>query len=185
MTIIDGFQWDENKSEQNRKKHGIDFDEATEVFYAPHLLYQSDRHNEERWVAVGNAETRILAVIFTWREREVRIIRLGVRGNMKNERIIRRSWNDRRKGKTDWAAVDALTDEQIEAAIANDPDCEEFKDLDWREAALIIPPKKQAISIRVDQDVLDFFKAEGTGYQRRMNAVLRSYMEHKKKKKRA
>jgi uncharacterized protein (DUF4415 family) len=87
------------------------------------------------------------------------------------------------RGKTDWTALDALTDEEIEAAIANDPDWEEFKDLDWGEAVLVIPPKKQAISIRVDQDVLDFFKSEGAGYQRRMNAVLRSYMDHEKKKK--
>ncbi|MEZ5890514.1 MAG: BrnA antitoxin family protein [Xanthobacteraceae bacterium] len=42
------------------------------------------------------------------------------------------------------------------------------------------PPKKKAISIRVDEDVLNFFKQQGTGYQRRINAVLRSYMEQKK-----
>jgi uncharacterized protein (DUF4415 family) len=47
---------------------------------------------------------------------------------------------------------------------------------------LVIPPRKKAISIRVDEDVLDFFKREGEGYQRRMNAVLRSYMQQKKKR---
>ena len=50
----------------------------------------------------------------------------------------------------------------------------------------MIPAKKKAISIRLDEDVLDFFKREGGGYQRRMNAVLRSYMQQKSKpKKRA
>ena len=88
-----------------------------------------------------------------------------------------------RRGKTDWAAFDALTDEQIEEAIKNDPDWQEFKDLDWSEAVLVIPPKKKAISIRVDEDVLDYFKHEGGQYQRRMNAVLRSYMQQKKSKK--
>jgi uncharacterized protein (DUF4415 family) len=88
---------------------------------------------------------------------------------------------ERHKSQTDWAALDALTDEEIEAAIKNDPDWSD--DWNWGEAVLVIPPKKQAISIRVDQDVLDFFKSEGSGYQRRMNAVLRSYMEHKKKKR--
>jgi uncharacterized protein (DUF4415 family) len=82
-----------------------------------------------------------------------------------------------------------LTDEDIEAAIARDPDWEELKHLDWSEAILVIPPKKKAISIRLDEDVLDYFKKEGAGYQRRMNAVLRSYMLQKnmqqKKKKRA
>ena len=61
--------------------------------------------------------------------------------------------------------------------------------LDWSDAVLIIPPKKRAISIRVDEDVLEYFKKQGAGYQRRMNAVLRSYMDQtqgpKKRKKRA
>jgi len=83
-----------------------------------------------------------------------------------------------RRGKTDWAAVDALTDEEIEAAVQKDPDAVPL-DVDWSKAVLVIPPKKKAISIRVDQDVLDYFKKEGTGYQRRMNAVLRSYMRQK------
>lgn len=87
---------------------------------------------------------------------------------------------ERRKSKTDWAAFDALTDEQINASIANDPDWSD--DWNWSDAVLVIPPKKKAISIRVDEDVLDYFKHEGAGYQRRMNAVLRSYMEQKSKK---
>jgi len=74
----------------------------------------------------------------------------------------------------------------VEASIANDPDWKEFKDIDWSDAVLVIPAKKKAISIRVDEDVLDFFKKEGEGYQRRINAVLRSYMQQKAKpKKRA
>ena len=47
----------------------------------------------------------------------------------------------------------------------------------------MIPPKKKAISIRVDEDVLDYFKKQGAGYQRRMNPVLRSYMQQKRKKR--
>ena len=108
---------------------------------------------------------------------------------MKNERTIKRKWGERRRGKTDWAAVDALTDQQIEEATRNDPDAVPL-DIDWSEAVLVIPPRKKAISIRVDEDVLDYFKHEGAGYQRRMNAVLRSYVEQKRgsptrKKKRA
>jgi uncharacterized protein (DUF4415 family) len=90
---------------------------------------------------------------------------------------------ERRKSETDWARVDALTDEEIDASIANDPDWEEFKDIDWSKAVLVIPPKKKAISIRVDEDVLDYFKKQGAGYQRRMNAVLRSYMQQRRKKR--
>jgi len=105
---------------------------------------------------------------------------------MKKEHIATRKWGDRRKGRTDWARFDKLTDADIEKAIASDPDWDEFKDIDWSDAVLVLPPRKKAISIRVDEDVLDFFKREGEGYQRRMNAVLRSYMQQKSKpKKRA
>lgn len=90
---------------------------------------------------------------------------------------------ERRKSETDWGRLDALTDEEIEASIANDPDWQEFKDIDWSKAVLVIPPKKKAISIRVDEDVLDYFRKEGAGYQRRMNAVLRSYMQQRRKKR--
>ncbi len=104
---------------------------------------------------------------------------------MKKENIVTRKWGDRRKGKTDWARVDALTDDDIAKAVANDPDAVPI-DIDWSDAVLVVPPKKQAISIRVDEDVLNFFKKEGDGYQRRINAVLRSYMQQKAKpKKRA
>jgi uncharacterized protein (DUF4415 family) len=110
--------------------------------------------------------------------------RCDERGKMKEKNITIISRDaPRRKGKTDWARVDALTDEEIEASIANDPDWEEFKDIDWSKAVLVIPPKKKAISIRVDEDVLDYFRKEGAGYQRRMNAVLRSYMQQKRKKR--
>jgi uncharacterized protein (DUF4415 family) len=106
-------------------------------------------------------------------------------GKMKKETIVTRKWGDRRKGKTDWARVDKLTDGDIAKAVANDPDAAPI-DIDWSDAVLVMPTRKKAISIRVDEDVLDFFKREGDGYQGRINAVLRSYMQQKAKpKKRA
>jgi uncharacterized protein (DUF4415 family) len=56
-------------------------------------------------------------------------------------------------------------------------------DVDWSKAVVVIPPKKKAISIRVDEDVLNYFKKQGAGYQRRMNAVLRFYVEQKRRKR--
>ena len=86
-----------------------------------------------------------------------------------------------RPGKTDWARVDALTDEEIEASVRDDPDWANFIDVDWSKAVVVVPRKKKAISIRLDEDVVDFFKAQGEGYQTRVNAVLRHYMESTKK----
>ena len=104
---------------------------------------------------------------------------------MKKENIVTRKWGDRRKGRTDWSRVDRLTDEDIARAVTNDPDAAPI-DIDWSDTVLVIPARKKAISIRVDEDVLDFFKKAGNGYQRRINAVLRSYMQQKAKpKKRA
>ncbi len=102
---------------------------------------------------------------------------------MKEKNTIVGSREAPRKIKSDLDKLRELTDEEIDASIKNDPDWSE--DWNWGDAVLVIPPKKKPISIRVDEDVLDYFKAEGAGYQRRMNAVLRSYMEQKRKKERA
>jgi uncharacterized protein (DUF4415 family) len=111
--------------------------------------------------------------------------RHGAHAETSDENITIVSRDSLRKGKTDWARVDALTDEDIAKAVANDPDAVPI-DIDWSDAVLVIPARKKAISIRVDEDVLDFFKKQGDGYQRRINAVLRSYMQQKAKpKKRA
>ena len=94
----------------------------------------------------------------------------------------------RHKIKSNLEKLRNLTDEEIEASIANDPDWQEFKDIDWDRAVVVIPPKKKAISIRVDEDVLDYFKKQGSGYQRRINAVLRSFVQQnvrQNRKKRA
>jgi uncharacterized protein (DUF4415 family) len=111
--------------------------------------------------------------------------RRGARAATKDENITIVSRDSPIKGKTDWARVDKLTDDDIARAVANDPDAAPI-DIDWSDAVLVIPARKKAISIRVDEDVLDFFKSQGDGYQRRINAVLRSYMQQKAKpKKRA
>jgi len=108
--------------------------------------------------------------------------RRGGRAETRDKNITWVSRDDPRRGKTDWAKLAKLTDEEIEAAMAKDPAWADYDDADWSEAVLVIPPKKKAISIRLDEDVLDFFRREGAGYQRRMNAVLRSYMQHRRKK---
>ena len=71
---IRGFEWDEEKAASNRRKNGIDFDEAVEIFYGRTLVRRSDQKNEERWLAIGETETRVVAVAFTWRGDRLRII---------------------------------------------------------------------------------------------------------------
>jgi uncharacterized DUF497 family protein len=69
-----GFEWDEIKSSTNLIKHGISFDDASEVFYGPVIVRGSNRNNEERWIAIGKSHDRIVTVIFTRRNEFIRII---------------------------------------------------------------------------------------------------------------
>src|ERR1700722_18551494 len=55
-------EWDAAKAASNRDKHGIDFDEAIEIFYGPSLLRRSDRNAEARWLAIGEKEGRVITV---------------------------------------------------------------------------------------------------------------------------
>jgi uncharacterized protein (DUF4415 family) len=93
-----------------------------------------------------------------------------------NEATVRRSSDDPRAGRTDWERLDRLTDAGIAAEVAADPDAAPIADDAWfRDAELVLPEPKQAISLRLDPDVLRWFKDQGPGYQSRMNAVLRRY----------
>jgi uncharacterized DUF497 family protein len=69
-----GFEWDDEKSQTNLVKHGISFDDASEVFYGPVVITGSSRNNEERWLAIGKSHDRIVSVIFTRRNDLIRII---------------------------------------------------------------------------------------------------------------
>lgn len=82
---------------------------------------------------------------------------------------------ERRAGVTDFDRIAALSDSEIADAVAEDPDAAPF-DIDWSQAEVTMPPRKVPVSIRLDADVLDYFKHEGAGYQSRINAVLRSYV---------
>ena len=88
-----------------------------------------------------------------------------------------------KRRQTDWAAVDALTDEDIEASIRNDPDVAPELDDEWfATATVVMPTPKEQISIRLDRDVLEHFRRYPR-YQTRINAILRAAMEHEKKTK--
>ncbi|HYH19309.1 MAG TPA: BrnA antitoxin family protein [Azospirillum sp.] len=97
---------------------------------------------------------------------------------------MRRSSGSPRTKKTDWSRADALSDDQIRAAVESDPDAAPIVDEAWFEQAEVVEPAtKTAISIRIDREVLDYFKASSRRYQTKINAVLRAYMEHERSKR--
>uniref|UniRef100_UPI00334189B8 BrnA antitoxin family protein n=1 Tax=Castellaniella defragrans TaxID=75697 RepID=UPI00334189B8 len=69
-------------------------------------------------------------------------------------------------------AVAAMPDEQIDYS-----DAPSLPDAVWMKAADQLPHPKKQITLRIDAEVLAFFKGTGKRYQSRMNAVLRSYVE--------
>ena len=77
----------------------------------------------------------------------------------------------------------AMSDDGIADAIASDPDAVDTSAPGfWETAELRMPEPKGQITLRIDRDVLDWFRKSGRGYQTRMNAVLRSYMDAHKRR---
>ena len=87
------FEWDDNKEEQNRKKHGLDFRTAAQVFRDPNRLeWYDDAHSgsEDRYITIGqigmNTVLVVLLVVYTERGQTLRII--SARRATKRERRI-------------------------------------------------------------------------------------------------
>jgi uncharacterized protein (DUF4415 family) len=99
---------------------------------------------------------------------------------MNAKSVVRHLPASRAKRKPDWRRLDAQTDREIAAAMAADPDAAPLLKPAWlRKAKLVLPGDKELISIRLDKDVLDHFRARPR-YQSRINAILRMVMEEEK-----
>jgi uncharacterized protein (DUF4415 family) len=78
----------------------------------------------------------------------------------------------RKRGQTDFDRLRAMRDAEI--------DFTEIPKLDgsfWKSAKLTMPEPKDRLTIRLDHDLVEWLKKDGSGYQTRINAILRSYME--------
>ncbi len=72
----------------------------------------------------------------------------------------------------------SLTDwERLRNAPEPEWDPEEDFEIDWDSAVLVTPGPKKLLSLRLDADVVEYFKGTGKGYQTRINAVLRAYKD--------
>jgi uncharacterized protein (DUF4415 family) len=76
----------------------------------------------------------------------------------------------------------AMSDAEAERRAAADPDAGVIPPGFWDNATVRLPETKQQITLRLDPEVIRFFKRTGKGYQSRMGAVLRSYVEAKRKR---
>lgn len=79
------FEWDDNKNASNQKKHGISFEDATDIFNdRDRIQYIKTRDGERRYKAVGKAFEAIITVIYTVRNLIIRVI--SARRSSKEER---------------------------------------------------------------------------------------------------
>lgn len=76
---------------------------------------------------------------------------------------------------TNWQRLRSLTDAQIRSAVTGDPEINPTDERFWATAKLVVPRPKRTVTMRLDADLLDWFRAN-RGYQTRINAILRAYM---------
>lgn len=84
--------------------------------------------------------------------------------------------SSKKRSKTDWDRIDAMKDDDIDYS-----DNEELDDEFFKKAVIVMPQNKVLVTIRLDKDIIEWFKSGGSRYQTRINALLRSYMNAKKK----
>ncbi len=88
---------------------------------------------------------------------------------MKKEAIMKQS-------QTDWKAIDAMKDKDINLSDLPEVSPDKFAQAIVRKGLKPVQKKTQ-ITLRVDTDVLNWFKAQGKGYQTNINALLKAYMK--------
>ena len=80
----------------------------------------------------------------------------------------------KKQSGTDWERLSTMSDKEIDFS-----DNAELNESFFSNATLRMPEPKKSVNIRIDQDVIEWYKHQGPGYQTRMNAVLRMYMQAK------
>ena len=81
-----------------------------------------------------------------------------------------------KKSRTDWARIDAMKDKDIDLSDTAEISPEMFARAVVRKGLKPVPRKEQ-LTLRIESDVVEWFRKQGQGYQTRINALLRAYME--------
>ena len=150
--------WDARKAASSLKKHRVDFADAASVLYDERALtIQDDDEEEERYVTIGiDVLGRVLVVVYTWRGDRLRLISARLATTQERRQV---------RGQTMKREYDFAGGR--------------------RGAVLRTPSGKSRITIRLDDDVLKWFReqvhaAGGGSYQTQINAALREYVATKR-----
>jgi len=129
-------------------------------------------YGEVRVYAIGIVNETEITVIYTDVSTERRII-----SAWRAERHEREAyWRILVKEASDWKRVRSMSDRQIRLALASDPEARPTDAKFWEKARVVMPEAKKSITIRLDADLLEWLRKQ-KGYQTRINAVLRTYMD--------
>jgi uncharacterized protein (DUF4415 family) len=82
-----------------------------------------------------------------------------------------------RKSQTDWQRLDSMSDEDLDLSDCPEIAPEMFAKAIVRRGGLPVKKAKAQVTLRIDTDVLDWFKSQGRGYQTQINQLLRAYMD--------
>jgi uncharacterized protein (DUF4415 family) len=79
------------------------------------------------------------------------------------------------KRGTDWNRLRRVSNAEIRSGVESDPDVHATDEKFWKDAKVVLPRRKQVVTMRLDADLLEWFRQQ-QGYQTRINAILRAYM---------
>lgn len=165
------FTWDPRKARANQRKHGVSFEPAARVFSDPLALSKLDDspdYDEVRWITMGQVDGAILLVAHT--------------DPTQTRSTAMASASSRRAKRPNTSAATTKKAKRVPAREIDLSDIPE--QLDWSTAkrGKFYRPLKQPVTLRIDMDVLAWFKEQGEGYQTRMNEVLRRYVAASQRK---
>ena len=79
------------------------------------------------------------------------------------------------KRRTDWSCLRHMSDTEIRNGVEADPDIHPTDEKFWKNAKVVLPHRKEIVTMRLDADLLEWFRRR-RGYQTLINAILRAYM---------
>ena len=169
------FAWNETKNRINRRKHGISFEAAVRVFDDPSVVSYQDRvvDDEVRWHSIGCVSgITILLVVHTVRKQMAKKKSASSQQEKRLPASALFTTPISDKHRRELERLAKLPDAEIDLSDApeRNPQRNDVR------VGMFYRPVKQLVSLRVDADVLAWFRDRGKKYQTHMNEVLRREM---------
>jgi uncharacterized protein (DUF4415 family) len=169
------FEWDESKAKLNLEKHGASFLTAAAIFSHERLERIDDREDYGWCAGSLSAGSKRRCIVSSTRGAKKTSSASSApkgRANMKKKHTMARH---------SLSEIDAMRARGLDRTRANAPRAESLGEDFWKSACVAMPPGKTSVHLRLDSDVVEWFKSHGKGHLTRMNAVLRAYVEAQKR----